>query len=89
MTVPSAVDARPAATVIVLREGEPFEFLLLRRNDKVAFIAGFGVTVVKGHGIELDVLVLFVVAPRRRGDEVLRIIRDTDPSAFVTTDAVN
>src|SRR6187399_2707535 len=34
------VEARPAATVIVLREGDPFEFLLLRRNDKVAFMAG-------------------------------------------------
>ena len=34
------VDARPAATVVVLREGDPFEFLLLRRNDKVAFMAG-------------------------------------------------
>jgi len=36
----SFVEARPAATVIVLREGDPFEFLLLRRNDKVAFMAG-------------------------------------------------
>lgn len=34
------VAARPAATVIVLREGDPFEFLLLRRNDQVAFMAG-------------------------------------------------
>ena len=34
------IPARPAATVIVLREGDPFEFLLLRRNDKVAFMAG-------------------------------------------------
>lgn len=34
------VEARPAATVIVLREGHPFELLLLRRNDKVAFMAG-------------------------------------------------
>jgi len=34
------VDPRPAATVIVLREGDPFEFLLLRRNDQVAFMAG-------------------------------------------------
>lgn len=34
------VPARPAATVIVLREGDPFELLLLRRNDKVAFMAG-------------------------------------------------
>lgn len=36
----SQAEARPAATVVVLREGEPFEFLLLRRNDKVAFMAG-------------------------------------------------
>ncbi len=34
------VEARPAATVVVLRAGDPFEFLLLRRNDKVAFMAG-------------------------------------------------
>ncbi|MGE3488825.1 MAG: NUDIX domain-containing protein [Vicinamibacterales bacterium] len=34
------VEARPAATVVVLRAGEPFEFLLLRRNDRVAFMAG-------------------------------------------------
>ena len=37
---PGFAEARPAATVVVLREGEPFEFLLLRRNDKVAFMAG-------------------------------------------------
>ena len=50
---------------------------------------GFGVTVVQGHGIELEVLVLFVVAPRRRGEQMLRIVREVDPKAFVTTDAVN
>lgn len=35
-------EARPASTVIVLRPaaGEAFEVLLLRRNDKVAFMAG-------------------------------------------------
>jgi 8-oxo-dGTP pyrophosphatase MutT (NUDIX family) len=34
--------ARPAATVVVLREGasDPFEILMVRRNDKVAFMAG-------------------------------------------------
>src|SRR5687767_15380846 len=31
---------RPAATVIVLRPGDPFEILMVRRNDKVAFMAG-------------------------------------------------
>ena len=34
--------AKPAATVVVLREGtdDPFEILMVRRNDKVAFMAG-------------------------------------------------
>jgi 8-oxo-dGTP pyrophosphatase MutT (NUDIX family) len=32
--------ARPAATVIVMRAGDPFEILMVRRNDKVAFMAG-------------------------------------------------
>ena len=34
--------ARPAATVIVMRKGsrDPFELLMVRRNDKVAFMAG-------------------------------------------------
>lgn len=34
------IPARPAATVIVLRAGDPFELLMVRRNDKVAFMAG-------------------------------------------------
>jgi len=34
------VEAKPASTVIVLREGSPFEILMVRRNDKVAFMAG-------------------------------------------------
>lgn len=40
------VPARPASTVIVLRpstslgESDPFEILMVRRNDKVAFMAG-------------------------------------------------
>lgn len=34
------IPARPASTVIVLREGAPFELLMVRRNDKVAFMAG-------------------------------------------------
>ena len=40
MVPPNIAAARPAATVIVLREGNPFEILMVRRNDKVAFMAG-------------------------------------------------
>jgi 8-oxo-dGTP pyrophosphatase MutT (NUDIX family) len=32
--------ARPASTVIVLRPANPFQILMVRRNDKVAFMAG-------------------------------------------------
>ena len=40
MTPPNIAPARPAATVIVLREAKPFEILMVRRNDTVAFMAG-------------------------------------------------
>jgi 8-oxo-dGTP pyrophosphatase MutT (NUDIX family) len=38
--VTNIAPARPASTVIVLRPGNPFEILMVRRNDKVAFMAG-------------------------------------------------
>jgi 8-oxo-dGTP pyrophosphatase MutT (NUDIX family) len=40
--VPDIAPARPAATVVVLRESDddPFEILMVRRNDTVAFMAG-------------------------------------------------
>lgn len=40
MVTPNVAPARPASTVIVLRDGDPFEILMVRRNDKVAFMAG-------------------------------------------------
>lgn len=49
----------------------------------------FGVTVTQGEGREGDVSLLFVVAPRRRTDELLRLTREHDPDAFVTVDTVN
>lgn len=50
---------------------------------------GFGVTVMQGEGREGDVALLFVVAPRRREKELLTLIEQLDPSAFVTLDAVH
>lgn len=40
MATPNIAPARPASTVVVLRAGDPFEILMVRRNDKVAFMAG-------------------------------------------------
>ena len=40
MSEPRIAAARPAATVIVMRDGDPFELLMVRRNDTVAFMAG-------------------------------------------------
>jgi 8-oxo-dGTP pyrophosphatase MutT (NUDIX family) len=48
MVTPNIAPARPASTVIVLRDpstalrasGDPFEILMVRRNDTVAFMAG-------------------------------------------------
>jgi len=40
MVTPQIAPARPASTVIVLRPGDPFEILMVRRNDQVAFMAG-------------------------------------------------
>jgi uncharacterized protein YebE (UPF0316 family) len=50
---------------------------------------GFGVTTVEGRGKELDVLILFVVAPRRRGKDMLRLVTRVEPTAFVTIDPVS
>ena len=50
---------------------------------------GFGVTVVQGIGFEGTVLVLFIVAPRKRENEVLSEIRQIDPEAFITIEPVS
>ncbi|HYO10516.1 MAG TPA: DUF5698 domain-containing protein [Tepidisphaeraceae bacterium] len=49
---------------------------------------GVGVTAVQGEGRNGDVLVLFVVAPRRRGRELLGVVQAIDPEAFITIDAI-
>ena len=50
--------------------------------------ADFGVTAVQGQGREGPVLILFIVCPRRRLRELLKIVSELDPNAVVTHDAV-
>ena len=61
------------------------------KEDLVAAIrgAGFGVTVVAGQGRAGEQAILFVVALRRRGRELLDLIERMDDDAFVTVDPVN
>ena len=51
--------------------------------------AGFGVTVLPGQGLGGEQAILFVVAMRRRGRELLDLIRRRDDDAFVTVDPVS
>jgi uncharacterized protein YebE (UPF0316 family) len=48
----------------------------------------FGVTAVRGQGREGDVLILFVVARRKRGRQMLGLIQQIDRQAFVTIDSI-
>lgn len=50
---------------------------------------GFGLTAVRGEGRDGERLVLFLVAPRRRGREALDVVRSIDPEAFVTVESVS
>jgi uncharacterized protein YebE (UPF0316 family) len=50
--------------------------------------AGFGVTVLSGEGRGGEQDILFIVALRRRGQELLNLIRRVDDGAFVTIDPV-
>ena len=61
------------------------------KDELVAAIrgAGFGVTVLPGQGLGGEQAILFVVALRRRGRELLDLIRARDDDAFVTVDPVN
>ena len=71
-------------------------FLLFRiiSRDKGAVLGqqlrdrGFGVTAVKGEGRAGELAILFVVAARKRSQEILDLIRKEDEDAFITIDAV-
>lgn len=46
--------------------------------------AGYQVTVLNGEGRDGDVRIAFSVVPRRKTSEVLSIVREANPDAFVT-----
>jgi uncharacterized protein YebE (UPF0316 family) len=50
---------------------------------------GFGVTAIRGEGREGEVVVLFIVAPRKRGKIVIQLVKEIDPEAFMTIEPVS
>jgi len=50
---------------------------------------GFGVTAIAGQGHDGNVLVLFVVAARRKKNLVLKNVQGIDPDAFITVEPVS
>lgn len=49
----------------------------------------FGVTTVPGEGRDGNRTLLFVVAPRRRSDALIKVVHDIDPQTFITIDPVS
>jgi uncharacterized protein YebE (UPF0316 family) len=47
-----------------------------------------GVTRLPGEGRSGEVNVLFVIAPRRRGDALIALVQRIDPDAFITIDPI-
>ena len=50
---------------------------------------GFGVTIINGEGMQGEVSIAWCVTPRKRVKEVLKIVSDITPDAYVTTDPTN
>jgi len=48
-----------------------------------------GVTALPGEGRDGEIKLLFLVAPRKRCKEILRIVQRLDPHAFITIDPVS
>ena len=51
--------------------------------------SGYGVTVINGDGRDGSVTISWCIVPRRKLKKVLRIIKDINSEAYVTTDMAN
>ena len=61
-------------------------------SEKVAKelrINGLGVTIINGEGMQGEVTIAWCVTPRKGLKEVLRIISEITPDAYVTTEPTN
>jgi uncharacterized protein YebE (UPF0316 family) len=51
-------------------------------------LAGYGVTEIKGHGLNGEVSICFAVVPRKESDQVVRVAEGIDPGVFCTVEDV-
>jgi uncharacterized protein YebE (UPF0316 family) len=51
--------------------------------------AAVGVTAVPAEGRGGALMILFAVAPRKRGKEMIKLVKEIDPNAFITVDPVS
>ena len=51
--------------------------------------AGFGATVVNAEGMDGAVRITFTVIPRKRSQEVMRIVKSVNPAAYVTFEQIS
>ena len=50
---------------------------------------GFGVTILSGEGMEGEVSIAWCVAPRKKAKQVLNIVSEINPDAYVTTESTS
>ena len=69
--------------------------VFIERNDNSELLANelrandFGVTVINGQGRDGEVSIAWCVVPRKKVKELLNIVSEITPDAYVTTEATN
>jgi uncharacterized protein YebE (UPF0316 family) len=71
---------------ILIRCISPRHAVRLRAN---LLNEGFGVTSLRGEGRDGEVMILFIVAPRRRSQAAIEAIQHVDEDAFITIEPVS
>ena len=69
--------------------------IFLQRNENTELLANklrensFGVTIINGQGRDGEVSIAWCVTPRKKVKQVLNIVSEITPEAYVTTEATN
>jgi uncharacterized protein YebE (UPF0316 family) len=69
--------------------------IFLSKDDNTKNVAkelranGFGVTIINGEGMQGEVSILWCVAPRKKSKQVLNIVYEINPGAYITTESTS